>query len=101
MVPSEWLREMCTGVLSNAGCDLSQTILFTPALSIEGVQSVGTDDDNMFKHLQEEEEDLYDYLTAAPGCGGIDFDIIIPAFLTLEDRRVHWLGNEKYNPRQF
>ena len=95
VVPSEWLREMCTGVLSNAGCDLSQTILFTPALSIEGVQSVGTDDDNMFKHLQEEEEDLYDYLTAAPGCGGIDFDIIIPAFLTLEDRRVHWLGNEK------
>jgi len=94
VVPSDWLREMCTGVLSNAGCDLSQTILFTPALSIEGVQSFGTDEKDMFKYLQEEEEDLYDYLTAVPGYGGVDFDIIIPAFLILEDRKVHWLGNE-------
>jgi hypothetical protein len=95
VVPSDWLKEMCTGVLSNAGCDFSQTILFTPALSIEGVQSIGTDEKHMFKYLQEEEEDLYDYLTAAPGYGGIDFDIIIPAFLILEDRKMHWLGNDK------
>eukprot|EP00557_Chaetoceros_sp_GSL56_P001648 CAMPEP_0176503408 /NCGR_PEP_ID=MMETSP0200_2-20121128/15346_1 /TAXON_ID=947934 /ORGANISM="Chaetoceros sp., Strain GSL56" /LENGTH=1375 /DNA_ID=CAMNT_0017902695 /DNA_START=80 /DNA_END=4204 /DNA_ORIENTATION=+ len=94
-VKSEWLRDICTGVLCNAGCDLSHTILFTPALSTEVVKEMDMNEKNMFRQIQEEEEDLYDYLEPAPRCGGIDFDLIIPAFLILEKRQVHWLGNEK------
>lgn len=94
-VPTEWLREVCTGVLSNAGCDLSQTILFTPALLVDGICVSEKTNAFVYQQLKEEEEDLYDYLTAAPGCGGIDFDIIIPSFLILEDRNAHWISNEK------
>lgn len=94
-VKSEWLRDICTGVLCNAGCDLSHTILFTPALSTEGVKNMNMNENNMFRQMQEEEEDLYDYLEPAPQCGGIDFDLIIPALLILEKRQIHWLGNEK------
>lgn len=94
-IKSEWLRDICTGVLCNAGCDLSHTILFTPALSTEGVKDMNLCENNMFRQMQEEEEDLYDYLDPAPNCGGIDFDLIISAFLILEKRQVHWLGNEK------
>ncbi|GFH51512.1 hypothetical protein CTEN210_07988 [Chaetoceros tenuissimus] len=94
-VPTEWLREICTGVLSNAGCDLSQTILFTPALLVDGICVSEKTNTFVYQQLKEEEEDLYDYLTAAPGCGGIDFDLIIPSFLILEDRNAHWISNEK------
>lgn len=93
-VPSEWLRELCTGVLSNAGCNLSQTILFTPALSINPGETLNAGNKDLFQERQEEEEDLHDYLTAAPGFGGVDFDLIIPSFLILEKRNINWLGNE-------
>ena len=49
----------------------------------------------MFQERQEVDEDLHDYLTAAPGSGGIDFALIIPSFLILEMRKINWLGNDK------
>ncbi len=94
-LPSDWLRELCTGVLSNAGCNLSQTILFTPALPINPGESLNLSNKDMFQERQEEDEDLHDYLTAVPGFGGVDFDLIIPSFLILVKRNINWLGNDK------
>lgn len=100
-VPSDWLRELCTGVLSNAGCDLSQTILFTPAISIDPTDTINVDEKDLFHESLEEEEDLYDYLTPVPGFGGIDYDLIIPSFLILVKRKINWLvGNDKISSQK-
>lgn len=90
LLPISYLQDLCSAVTCNAGCDTSQTTLFSRPL----VNDLTNVDDYYFQ-IQEMEDDLYEYLSTGGGnSGGIDYDLFIPALLLLKKRKSNWLKSD-------
>ena len=80
---AHWLQRLAVSILKNAGCDS----FFLCSISPETVSLCLSDDvENYTASIC----CCRDSLTAGPGSGGLDFDLIIPALLVLCHRDLDW-----------
>lgn len=95
---TEWLRELATACLFNAGCDLQDFILDPTNISM---MSIGSENSTVWTDLEMDGEDgLYQHklkivetrsaLEPSPGSSGLDFDVLISCLLLLQSRRATW-----------
>ena len=83
LMPTSWLRRLCEGCLQNAECDFGQILTY-------GVSDSPDDDDEGTLKYVTEFANIQQALTATPGSGGLDFDLLIPALLILQQREITW-----------
>jgi len=88
-LPSEWLKTLCEACMINAGCDLEYVASDVSVGEESGGDGDSADDDGTEKHF-EINRFAVEALAPSPGSGGLDFDILIPALLLLENRSVTW-----------
>jgi hypothetical protein len=82
-MPTEWLQRLCEACLSNGHCEYGRILTF-------GVDNSEVDDDEGTNRYISEFENAVEALKASPASGGLDFDLIIPALLILEQREMTW-----------
>jgi len=97
-IPSDWLRDLFTACLSNAGSYVER--LYTRAspfpsqesLSVASIVSAEASpiENNDVYQPQEERNRIKSALSSSPESGGLDFDLMIPALLLLQRRSVKW-----------
>lgn len=83
LMPTSWLRRLCEGCLQNAECDFGQILTY-------GVSDSPDDDDEGTLKYVTEFANIQQALTATSSSGGLDFDLIIPALLILQQREMTW-----------
>lgn len=84
-MPTNWLKALSMACLTNAGCSLDAIFRSTFGESLEETP----DSDGLIQHVDELKA-VRNALVPAPGSGGLDFDLLIPALLILESRNVLW-----------
>lgn len=84
LVSSEWRRELCVGCLKNAGCNLHAK---SRSHDIEGAANFESD---VLSDLYDGLHVVNNILTTAKGMGGIDFGLLVPALLVLQERTENW-----------
>lgn len=84
-LPDEWLREVISGVLCNAECDI--------CLGLEAMRKTPVEPTLCFEDFECYREDMIcvrDLLIPQKESGGLDFDILIPSLLLLSLRGLNW-----------
>ena len=84
LLSSEWLRELCAACLKNAGCNLHAK---SRSHEVEGTAKIETD---VLFHLYDDLHVVNSILTTSKGTGGIDYGLLIPALLVLQERADNW-----------
>ena len=86
ITPTYWLQALAMACLTNAGC--STDIIFKSTFG-ESSKETAADSDGLAQHV-EDLQTTRNALVTAPGSGGLDFDLLIPALLILQHRDVLW-----------
>jgi hypothetical protein len=94
-IPTDWLRELAAACLHNAGCDLPDFVLDPSNTSVLSESSAVTDDNDGLEQHKIEIVETRSALMFGGG-SGLDFDLLIPCLLLLQNRRAVWRGDGEY-----
>ncbi len=86
-VPSEWLKEIVTGTFCNAECDIGLGLDSSVLQKLEDFDSTQDEYKSCYRHDMLRIENL---LTPQKHSGGLDYDLLIAALLTLVQRDENW-----------
>lgn len=86
-VPTDWLRRLCAACLSNAQCDVGALLSWPDRIADKDYS-----DDGVKEHVRELTL-ARDALVAGRNSGGVDFNLLIPALLILQIRKMPWDSN--------
>jgi hypothetical protein len=93
LMPTVWLQRLCEGCLANGECDYDRVLTY-------GIDDSEPDEDGGTSKYVAEFRRAREALTAASKGGGVDFDLLIPAILILEQREVLWNENATVSTQQ-
>lgn len=101
-LPTTWLQELSLACLWNASCDLDDLRIVDDADDrlLESETAVTNDtkrsmDISVHKMKSEIEETRIALMPSTNKGSGIDYDLLIPTLLLLEDRSAHWLPSSQ------